>query len=116
MAVRVAATVAHPNVVCFTVLPDGVSRIELDGQAMPVPVTNPQRIVVVGDIGCRLSAGHGLYQECNNDSLWPLAQVARIFTSPNYWRSPTTGLRSWWWLTVVLSWCPEWSHPLLLTA
>ena len=52
MAVRVAATVAHPNVVCFTVLPDGVSRIELDGQAMPVPVTNPQRIVVVGDIGC----------------------------------------------------------------
>ena len=29
------------------------------------------------DTGCRVSDGHGLYQECNNDSIWPFANVAR---------------------------------------
>ncbi len=134
MEVRVAATQAHPNVVCSTLLPEGVARVELDGQAMPVPVANPQRIVVVGDTGCRLSAGHGLYQECNNGSLWPFAQVARsiaayepdliIYTGDYIYRESRCpegdeGCAGSPWGDNLATWEADWlrpAHPLHLAA
>lgn len=76
--VRAAPTDAHPNTVCAASLPKKVKSIKLAGEDLPLPVSKrPRRVVVVGDTGCRLSDKHGLYQECNNDSLWPFAQVAR---------------------------------------
>ncbi|MGH0032936.1 MAG: metallophosphoesterase family protein [Myxococcota bacterium] len=77
MTVRAAPTTDHPDVVCAAPLPDDVESVRLGGRSLPVPVRErPQRVVVMGDTGCRLSAKHGLYQECNNDSLWPFARVA----------------------------------------
>lgn len=77
MSVRALPTTDHPNTVCAAALPSGTRSVELNGSALPAPVWNhPKRIVVMGDTGCRVSDGHGLYQECNNDSLWPFARVA----------------------------------------
>jgi hypothetical protein len=75
---RAQPTQSHPNLVCAAEIPHGASSIRLDGRSLPPPVAKrPMRIVVMGDTGCRLSDSHGLYQECNNDSLWPFANVAR---------------------------------------
>jgi len=76
MSLRVGATSDHPNLVCVTPLPEGVKNVVLEGQELPVPKKKPRRVVVVGDTGCRLSDGHGLYQECNNDAIWPFRYVA----------------------------------------
>ncbi len=77
MSVRAAPTAEHPNTVCAEMLPPGARSVRLDGSALPAPVRGlAKRIVVMGDTGCRLSSSHGLYQECNNDSLWPFARVA----------------------------------------
>lgn len=77
MRERAQPTAEHPNLVCSANLPGGVTTVRLNGKALPVPVKHPKRIAVMGDTGCRLSDSHGLYQECNNDSLWPFAKVAK---------------------------------------
>ena len=77
MVERAAPTAKHPNTVCAARLPRGVRSLRLNGDPLPVPVAGPKRIVIVGDTGCRLSFTNSLYQECNNDSLWPFAQVAK---------------------------------------
>ena len=77
MVERAAPTEEHLNTVCTAKLPRGVRSVRLNGEHLPVPVEQPKRIVVMGDTGCRLSKKHGLYQSCDNDSLWPFAQVAR---------------------------------------
>ncbi|HIE88650.1 MAG TPA: metallophosphoesterase [Gammaproteobacteria bacterium] len=77
MVERAASTAEHPNTVCTAKLPRGVRSVRLNGERLPVPVENPKRIVTIGDTGCRLSKSHGLYQQCNNDNLWPFAQVAK---------------------------------------
>jgi hypothetical protein len=76
MAIRAEPTDRHPNYVCFAEIPGGTQEIILDGQELPAPKEKPRRIVVVGDTGCRLSDGHGLYQECRNDAIWPFRYVA----------------------------------------
>jgi hypothetical protein len=77
MRVRAEATAEHPNTVCAIELRPGVTHIELDGRKLPTPARSPRSIVVVGDTGCRVSEKHGLYQGCNNNSVWPFAQVAQ---------------------------------------
>ena len=84
MSLRAMATSDHPNLVCATPLPEGARKVVLQGQTLPVPKTKPRRIktkprriVIMGDTGCRLSSDHGLYQDCDNDSIWPFAYVAR---------------------------------------
>lgn len=77
MVERAAPTALHNNTVCAAELPRGVRSVRLNGGPLPLPVEQPKRIVIMGDTGCRLSKGHGLYQECNNDSLWPFAHVAK---------------------------------------
>lgn len=68
----------HKNRVCTVGIPGTVKSLKLGDWMLPLPVKKqPSRIVVMGDTGCRLSAKHGLYQECNNNSLWPFAQVAK---------------------------------------
>jgi hypothetical protein len=77
MRVRAEATAKHPNTVCEIDLRRGLKSIVLGDQKLPTPVKYPHRVVVVGDTGCRVSDKHGLYQGCNNNSVWPFAQVAR---------------------------------------
>jgi len=77
MSVRAAPNEAHPATACAVALPKRVEALSVDGRPLPVPNDRPRRIVVMGDTGCRLSDKHGLYQECNNDSLWPFAHVAK---------------------------------------
>ena len=77
MFLRAAPTGEHPNRVCAARVPAGTKSIRLSGKTLPAPVdTTPGRIVVMGDTGCRVSKKHGLYQACNNSSIWPFEKVA----------------------------------------
>ena len=41
-------------------------RAVVAGRALPLPKANPQRIVVLGDTGCRIKAAERVFQACND--------------------------------------------------
>jgi hypothetical protein len=59
---------------CETALPPNARRVVVDGQALPLPVAEPKRIVVIGDTGCRLKGKE--FQDCNDAQAFPFARVA----------------------------------------
>ena len=78
---QVRAQPAPPDfteMVCEMALPPGTTFAAVAGQALPLPVLHPRRIVVIGDTGCRLADGRRPeYQNCNDPAAWPLAEIAR---------------------------------------
>lgn len=77
MAVRATPTADHNDTVCTFIIDEGVKNVSLGEQKLPVPKLKPKNILVVGDTGCRVSSGHGLYQACNNSSEWPFSRLAK---------------------------------------
>jgi hypothetical protein len=75
MALRRQADGLFPTV-CQRLIPPGVHSLSVGGQALPTPTRAPQRIVMLGDSGCRIQ---GLtVQSCNDPKAWPFAEVARL--------------------------------------
>ncbi len=75
----VAMTVRAPandkfSLLCAAMLPKGISAAAIDGTPLPVPVSDPRRILVLGDTGCRLKGA--ATQDCNTPAQWPFPQVA----------------------------------------
>lgn len=62
---------------CEAALPAGVRRASVGGHALAVPAATVNRIVVIGDTGCRLKASEGQFQSCAEGGSWPFADVAR---------------------------------------
>lgn len=75
MNIRALPSAEHPNVVCETTVPSGATTVSIEGEAMPLPAAEPQRIAVLGDTGCRLKAPDS-FQACNDPAQWPFSQVA----------------------------------------
>jgi len=73
MAVRAAASENFP-LICAATIPAGASRASIAGTVLPLPVAAPQRILVLGDTGCRIK-GSAL-QACNDPAKWPFPQLA----------------------------------------
>jgi len=73
MAVRAAASADFP-LVCAVAVPAGVSRASIGDTALPLPAANPQRILVLGDTGCRIKGA--TLQACNDPVKWPFPQLA----------------------------------------
>lgn len=67
---------AFPVTTCETSLPADVRSATVDGYVLPLPKANPQRIVLVGDTGCRVVSTFNAYQACNDPALWPFERVA----------------------------------------
>jgi hypothetical protein len=67
---------AFPVLTCELVLPERAGRASVYSRALPLPRNPPQRIVVIGDSGCRIKASDHAYQACNDRDAWPFAQVA----------------------------------------
>jgi len=61
--------------VCELTLPSAGTDVWLDGKKLPGTQTVPQKIVLLGDTGCRMK-WPAAYQPCNDPKAWPLAQVA----------------------------------------
>jgi hypothetical protein len=65
-----------PVLICEMILPSGIASAVVDGLALPLPKTSPQRLVVIGDTGCRLKDKEA-FQACNNAQAWPFERIAR---------------------------------------
>jgi hypothetical protein len=66
--------VSSPVQSCETALPTGSRSVAVAGHALPLPVAEPKRIVVIGDTGCRLKGKE--FQDCNDADGYPFARVA----------------------------------------
>jgi hypothetical protein len=64
--------------VCEAALPAGTHAARIGGHALPLPKAAPQRILVLGDTGCRVKKADNAYQACNDPDAWPLAQIAAV--------------------------------------
>lgn len=62
--------------VCEAPVPPGARTARIDGQRLPLPTALPQRIVVLGDTGCRIKQAEHAYQNCTDAAAWPFAAVA----------------------------------------
>ena len=66
-----------PVSVCETPLPAGTRSVVVNGVRLPVPVAQPQRILFVGDTGCRMKASEAAFQACNDRESWPFETISR---------------------------------------
>ncbi len=64
-----------PNRVCTLALPRGAASISVGGHALPPVPARIDRIVVLGDTGCRVKGL--LVQACNDPRAWPFALVSK---------------------------------------
>jgi hypothetical protein len=76
MTRRSTPSAAFPVIACEAPVPFGTEVATIEGQELPLPNGQANRIAVIGDTGCRLNDWEGKYQACNDPRAWPFAQVA----------------------------------------
>jgi hypothetical protein len=67
---------AFPVTICEASVARSASRAEVGGIQLPLARHPINRIVVIGDTGCRLKAGDDAYQSCNDPKAYPFALIA----------------------------------------
>jgi len=89
MAVRVAAGTmavrtssaspvkpsAFPVTTCEFTIPSSAKSASVLGRDLALPKANPQKIVIIGDTGCRLKTGNP-WQACSDTTQWPFQRIA----------------------------------------
>lgn len=73
MTVRAAATEQFPQV-CAAPIAPGTKGASIAGQPVAAPVAAPERILVLGDTGCRIKGA--ALQACNDPAQWPFPPLA----------------------------------------
>lgn len=73
MTVRAPANDAFP-LTCEAPVPPGAIAIAAGDIPLPVPAAIPNRILVLGDTGCRIKGG--ALQACNDPAAWPFPALA----------------------------------------
>lgn len=74
MEVREPASASFPVTTCQATPPSGAHTIAVGGTALSTTPSRLQRIIVIGDTGCRLKGA--LTQDCNDVRRWPFPLVA----------------------------------------
>jgi hypothetical protein len=68
---------AFPVLTCEAHIPPGTAQASVSGHALALPRARIDRIVVIGDTGCRLK-DNGDYQDCNRPDIYPFARIAAL--------------------------------------
>ena len=76
MRVRAEPGPDYPVRICAVTVPAGTASALVDGRAVPLPKPRADRILVIGDTGCRITSL--VNQSCNDPAQWPFAPGARI--------------------------------------
>lgn len=63
--------------VCEAELPADAQRARVGSSDLPVPLHPPQRIVVIGDTGCRMKQSEHAFQSCVDGAAWPFSRIVR---------------------------------------
>jgi hypothetical protein len=64
-----------PVTACEYPIPAGAHQVIAAGLNLPLPKARPNRIVVIGDTGCRMKVGNP-FQACSDPAAWPLWEIA----------------------------------------
>lgn len=70
-----------PLLACEKKIPAHTMHVAVDHIELPLLPSVVNRIVVIGDTGCRLKRGDGAYQACNDDNLYPFSRIAAAAAS-----------------------------------
>jgi hypothetical protein len=76
MQLRSAPGDNYPIRVCSTVIATSTTKASINQIPLPLPAARPNRILVIGDTGCRLKGK--VAQACNDAALWPFRLGADI--------------------------------------
>jgi predicted phosphodiesterase len=76
MRLRAPSSAAFPNLLCAATLAASVQKASILGRDLPLPVATPQKIMLIGDTGCRIKGG--TVQDCNDPSKWLFPHVAAV--------------------------------------
>ena len=66
---------AFPVTTCEFTLPSTAGHAAVLGHDLALPKANPQKIVIIGDTGCRLKTGNP-WQACSDSTQWPFQKIA----------------------------------------
>src|SRR3569832_1022368 len=80
MAVRAPADANFP-LLCSMTLPKGAKQITAGGIVLKAPVADPQRILVLGDTGCRIKKDWA--QDCSSSTAWPFQGLSKAAADMN---------------------------------
>jgi hypothetical protein len=69
-----AAADPHFPLLCSAPLTKNLTAMSIAGAALPLPKAQPQRILVLGDTGCRINGSD--LQDCGDPQKWPFPSVA----------------------------------------
>ena len=67
-----------PVLTCEAPLSKTTKTASIAGQDLPVPKAIVQKIVVVGDSGCRLKASDNYFQPCNDGEKWAFRSMVEV--------------------------------------
>jgi hypothetical protein len=73
MSVRQASSAEFPVTTCQATAPAGANSAVIAGQTLRLAPRKLQRIVVIGDTGCRLKGAQ--VQDCNDPRKWPFSTM-----------------------------------------
>ena len=70
---------------CETYLPEKVNTVSVNGQSLALMKAQPQRIVIIGDTGCRMKLSD--FQNCNEtnggDKFWGFPKIIEAVAKTN---------------------------------
>ena len=72
LSVRSTPGPDFPVRICAATLPAGTRSASIEGAALPLPKARPDKILLIGDTGCRISTIQ--VQACNDPKQWPFAE------------------------------------------
>jgi hypothetical protein len=79
MEVRAEPNDDFPVLSCEASIPEGVESASIEGKKLKLPKANPERIVILGDTGCRINGSTA--QDCNDPDAWPFKKIADVAAS-----------------------------------
>lgn len=79
MMERAVPVPGFANRVCAAALRPGDGPVTVAGQVLHAPSARPNRVVILGDSGCRLRGN--VFQHCRDPSGWPFARIAALAAS-----------------------------------
>ena len=62
------------NRICTSLLPRAAKSVTVLGASLALPKASPERILVIGDTGCRMKGE--TVQACNDPKAWPFASLS----------------------------------------
>jgi Calcineurin-like phosphoesterase len=71
---RAVPVAAFPERVCEARVPQATARLSIGGVPLPTLPATINRLIVIGDTGCRLA--RGMVQDCGDPKAWPFATIA----------------------------------------